>query len=78
MLLKVDGVKVGADGRAALVPGVRVDLRFIEQRRQVGDRIELEFVRAGKRFRKRLQLQAPKWTVPLGTHKGEAPYRCTD
>jgi hypothetical protein len=71
----VDGVPIGEDGQAALLSGVRVDARHLEQRHQVGDQMAIEFAREGSLRREVVKMRSPRRAIPLGTYDGEPRYR---
>jgi S1-C subfamily serine protease len=75
VLLGVDGVPIGEDGQAALLPGIRVDARFLEQRHQVGHELAIEFARDGTLHQELVKLRSPRRAIPLGAYDGEPRYR---
>ena len=52
-----------------------MDAIFLEQRGQVGEKTDVEFIRAGKRRHAHVELRTPTTSIPLGFYEGEAPYR---
>jgi S1-C subfamily serine protease len=56
ILLSIDGKSIGTDGTIELRPRERTAFTFLLQRRQVGDQVELELLRAGRTIRTALLL----------------------
>jgi hypothetical protein len=56
VLLSVDGRRIGTDGTIELRPRERTAFTVLLQRRQVGDEVEVELLREGRRVRAALRL----------------------
>lgn len=59
VILAVDGRPVAYDGTVEFRPGERTDFNFLVQEKDLGDAIELEILREGKKQKARVVLSAP-------------------
>ncbi len=60
VLLSLDGVPIANDGTIEFVNNDRVDFNYLMSRHQVGDEVELTFLRNGELFCRKVRLQVEK------------------
>jgi len=65
ILLSLDGVPIAKDGTIDFVNNDRIDFGHLMCRHQIGDKVELVFLRNGEMHKKRVRLQAEKRLVAL-------------
>jgi S1-C subfamily serine protease len=75
VLLTIAGVAIGSDNAIDLGEGVRVDATVLEHRAQVGEEVEVTFLREGVLHSEKIRMALPDPLVPLGPHDQDIPFR---
>lgn len=75
VLLAIDGVAIDSGGSVGLGDGIRVSATAVQQRAQVGEMIEIGFLRQGVEQRREVRMRPPAPLVPTGDYDRDLPYR---
>lgn len=65
IITHLDGIDIADDGSIELSPKLRVAADFLTQRKQIGDRIKIDFVRMGEKKRADVELRPIQTLIPL-------------
>lgn len=75
VLLTIDGVAIDSGGSVALGDGIRVSSTAVEHRAQVGEEVEVGFLREGVEQKRKIRMGSPNPLVPMGAYDRDLPYR---
>lgn len=75
VLLAIGGVAIDSGGSVAFGDGVRVDATALEHRAQVGEELEVTFLREGVEQKRKISMGAPNPLVPMGDYDRGPSYR---
>ncbi len=75
VVLAIDGTAIDSGGSIAFGTGVRVDATALEQRAQVGEELEVTFLREGMKQNRKIRMKSPNPLVPVGDYDRGLSYR---
>jgi S1-C subfamily serine protease len=75
VVLAFDGIPIDFGGSVALGDGIRVDATFLEQRAQVGEELEVTFLREGVEQKHKIGMKLPNPLIPVGDYDRGPSYR---